>query len=224
MKKIITIIFILIGIHSIAQISAIDSLSNQIELAIFNRKWDANSESEEKASLKIDKNKIIVFYCDRFRYNSKCCPENLSKTKQKNLKIDTISITFSIEPNWTEEKRINQTEKNKIIIDELTTKFINYNDGIDWKSKFCESKSLFLENPMFYLSRSKIIDKEKLNQIIRIPDFIFNKFGVFIDYNFNPFFISIIPYRIEENLNLFIQDCSKIDKKINNLFDGQANY
>lgn len=81
MKKIITLLLIQISIHSIAQTSAIDSLSNQIEDAIFNRKWDENSKNEEKAILKIDKNKIIVFYRNRFIYNSKCCPNNLSKTK-----------------------------------------------------------------------------------------------------------------------------------------------
>lgn len=111
---------------------------------------------------------------------------NRTSAIRRRAQADSIVITLKFQDNWSADKMEKTSVKNTAIIDPLSEKFIAALDSMNWEGLKLD-KQTFLSNKMLYLPYLRSItkfteeDMANYNKVVRLPDFLINGVGVFLD-------------------------------------------
>ena len=111
---------------------------------------------------------------------------NRTSAIRRRAQADSIVITLKFQDNWNADKMEKTSVKNTAIIDPLSEKFIAALDSMNWEGLKLD-KQTFLSNKMLYLPYLRSItkfteeDMANYNKVVRLPDFLINGVGVFLD-------------------------------------------
>ena len=129
---------------------------------------------------------------------------------------DSMTITLTFQENWS-QKILEETSKlNTSLIDPLSLKFIAAMDSINWEGVKL-NENMFLANEVLYLPLLRSItkftdeDMENYRKIQRLPDFIVDGIGIFLDTkpNYGCQYIKEI-----ENDNLLFEQLQFVSKTL----------
>lgn len=130
--------------------------------------------------------------------------------------LDSLTITLRFADGWNKD-RIETTKKNNAaIIEPLSTKFLAALDSMEWEG-IKLNRQMFLANKVLYLPLLRSItkftaaDMELYNSIERIPDYLYNNVGIYLDSRPNYAFQYIDDIKVD---NIMFDQLKHISKTL----------
>ncbi len=205
MKKSLHILFILLLVTAYGRtqgnvVSVRDSIFTQM-----------NGTLSDVTITKMGGNTIVCTYIDTFTVSRIISPSYVRPQK------DTLLIKLTFEENWSPEIIEKTKAKNSEIITPIANRFIEHMDSLQWRG-IKTNKSMFLNDKVqelrwyygAYLG-NKNGEMDSLKQLVRLPDFTVQNYGVFMECSPEPHYMTIVE---EEIMKLYMNVFSDISKKV----------
>ena len=97
---------------------------------------------------------------------------------------NTYKLELTFEKSWTKHKARKIQKENAVMIDKVKKRIIDYCESINWRTK--TNREWVEQEPMryaFLVPDWTAKEKEMLKSIKRIPNYIINKVGIWIELN-----------------------------------------
>lgn len=152
------------------------NLSKQLRKRLPDNSWSIENRSDE----------ILLHFSETFFINASISP--IYNRNGIYNKRDTITITITLEDNWSLKKVDSIKQKNKMIIDPLKSRFIAHYDSLNWQYVKLSPK-MFLEQPYAYLKNWQVFnerERQAIKEVVILPDNLIGNIGIFVHSDYEP--------------------------------------